>query len=88
MIAREIGFVREDIAKLRARLPQIDLTPQRKTAGLLLLGLVSVVHGFSLWSEAVAWVVLGIALIVSGFVLVDLDPPVRRRRRTVRKKVT
>lgn len=86
-VRREVGYLREDASSLRARVPRPDVSPQRKTAIILLAGVASAVHGFSLWSEATAWVVLGVLVIGAGFVLVDLDPP-RRRRRTVRKKVS
>lgn len=87
---REVGYIREDLAGLRANVASLrerasNVSPQRRTSAILLAGVLAAVHGFSLWSEALAWVVLGVAMIVAAFTLVDLDPP-KRRRRVVRKK--
>ena len=79
---REVGYLKEDLASLRVRVHGPSMTPQRKVATLLIAGAVSVVYGLAMWAEPVAWVVGGAFLILGGFVLVDLDPPGRRRRRT------
>lgn len=82
---REIGYVREDVAALRQRAS--DVSPQRKTALILVAGAAALIYGFSLWTPAIGWISLGVCLLFAGFVLVDLDPPTRRRRRSPRKKL-
>lgn len=87
-VKREVGYVREDAARLRARLRLPELSPQKRSLTLLVSGLTCVVFGLAQWAVPLAWVVGGFGLIIAGFVLVDLDPPARRRRRTaaVRRK--
>lgn len=80
----EIGYLREDLEALRDRIG--EATPRRRMILSLVLGAAALVHGFSLWAEPLGWIVLGICLLFTGFVLIDLDPPARRRRRAVRKK--
>lgn len=85
-VRAEIGYLREDVDALRERVG--EATPRRRMLISLVLGAAALVHGFSLWAEPLGWIVLGICLLFTGFVLIDLDPPARRRRRSVRKKIT
>ena len=59
------------------------LTPSRRSAWSIFVGTLTVVYGIALWLPVLAIVLAGVALLVYGFVLVDLDgeAPVRRRRR-------
>jgi len=76
-VARAKTATREIIARVVAA-----ITPARRAAVAILVGVGLVVWGLALWSVTVAMITAGIALVVYGAVLVDLDAsPVRRRRK-------
>jgi len=88
-LALERSFLAEDARKAAARLRKISLaeilTPARRSGVAVILGAATAVAGLALWSLTVALVTAGIALVVYGAVVVDLDakPPRGKGRKRV-----
>lgn len=77
LLAREAGYVKEDISKIRAA-----VTPARRAAFAILVGVCLVVYAIAQWQPVVAGALGGIALVAYGLLAdVDVSEEGGRRRR-------
>lgn len=80
-LAREIGYIKEDVAKT-SRL-RVALTPGRRAAVAAIVGVAILVYSLAKWSDVIAGAVAAAAFLAYAFVFVDIDDEARgpRRRR-------
>lgn len=86
-VADERRFISEDAGKAKkaiARRRGTLMTGPRKSGVGMVVGTVAVTVGLAQWAVPAAWIFVGVALLVYGLVIVDVDETGTRRRRRPR----